>query len=108
MRIRHEIKKCTHRDQEVSGIGHSGRKETAKSIARLSNIVSDALSESKGRWLNGKDYEYAFAYCSKCGRMQWAGWDTHKQAEKNIESFAHYYKFCPSCGAEMEGGLYVK
>ena len=83
-------------------------KITAKSIARLSNIVSDALSESKGRWLNGKDYEYAFAYCSKCGHMQWAGWDTHKQAEKNIESFARYYKFCPNCGSEMEGGEYVE
>ena len=60
----------------------------------------------KGKWKNGRRYEYA--YCSECGRMQWAGWDTHKQAEENIESFACYYKYCPGCGAEMEGGVYVK
>ena len=83
-------------------------KITAKSIARLSNIVSDALSESKGRWLNGKDYEYAFAYCSKCGHMQWAGWDTHQQAKEKIGEFYKEFKFCPECGSEMEGGEYVE
>lgn len=83
-------------------------KITAKSIAHLSNIVSDALSESKGRWLNGKDYEYEFAYCSKCGRMQWAGWDTHQQAKEKIGEFYKEFKFCPSCGNEMEGGEYVE
>lgn len=83
-------------------------KITAKSIARLSNIVSDALSESKGRWLNGKDYEYEFAYCSKCGRMQWAGWDTHQQAKEKIGEFYKEFKFCPNCGSEMEGGEYVE
>lgn len=62
----------------------------------------------KGKWKNGRRYEYEYAYCSECGRMQWAGWDTHKQAEENIESFACDYKYCPGCGAEMEGGVYVK
>lgn len=60
----------------------------------------------KGKWKNGREYEYA--YCSECGRMQWAGWDTHKQAEENIKSFACDYKYCPGCGAEMDGGVYVK
>ncbi len=67
-----------------------------------------AAPPRKGRWKNGKNYEYEYAYCSECGRMQWAGWDTHKQAEDNIRSFADDYKFCPGCGAEMEGGEYVK
>lgn len=62
----------------------------------------------KGKWKNGRRYEYEYAYCSECGRMQWAGWDTHKQAEENIESFACDYKYCPGCGAEMEGGVYVQ
>ena len=63
---------------------------------------------SKGKWKNGTMYEYEYAYCSECGRMEWAGWDTHEQAKENIESFANDYKFCPGCGAEMEGGVYVK
>ena len=62
----------------------------------------------KGKWENGTMYEHEYAYCSECGRMQWAGWDSHKEAENNIESFANDYKFCPGCGAEMGGGLYVK
>ena len=69
-----------------------------------------ALSEPPrtGKWKNGKKYEYEYAYCSACGHMQWAGWDTHKQAEEDIENFAEVYKFCPNCGAKMEGGVYVK
>lgn len=76
----------------------------------LSDMARAALSKPprKGKWKNGTKYEYEYAYCSECGRMQWAGWDTHKQAKENIESFAHYYKFCPGCGAEMEGGVYVQ
>ena len=62
----------------------------------------------KGKWENGTMYEYEYAYCSECGRMQWAGWYTHKQAEEEIELFADNYRFCPGCGTEMEGGVYVK
>lgn len=62
----------------------------------------------KGKWKNGTAYEYEYAYCSECGRMQWASWDTHKQARENIESFADEYRYCPGCGAEMEGGVYVE
>lgn len=61
-----------------------------------------------GKWMNGRKYEYEYAYCSECGRMQWADWDTHKQAEESIGSFADSYRFCPGCGAKMEGGVYVK
>ena len=76
----------------------------------INDIINDALSAPprKGKWKNGRRYEYEYAYCSECGRMQLAGWDTHKQAEENIESFACDYKYCPGCGAEMEGGVYVK
>ena len=27
----------------------------------------------KGKWINGSGYEYEYAYCSECGRLQWAG-----------------------------------
>lgn len=62
----------------------------------------------RGKWKSGRGYEYEYAYCSACGRMQWADWNSHKEAEDNIEAFADNYKFCPGCGAKMEGGIYVK
>lgn len=61
-----------------------------------------------GKWLNGKDYEYEFAYCSKCGLPQWADWSSHREAKENIGNFAEKYRYCPKCGAKMEGGEYVE
>lgn len=61
-----------------------------------------------GKWLNGKDYECEFAYCSKCGRTVWVGWDSHRDAAENIGDFAEDYRYCPKCGAKMEGGEYVE
>ncbi len=79
-----------------------------ESHGEIDKQPSASTPPRKGKWKNGRRYEYEYAYCSECGRMQWAGWDTHKQAEENIESFACDYKYCPGCGAEMEGGVYVK
>ena len=74
----------------------------------MKKINKLAAPPHTGKWMNGRNYEYEYAYCSECGRAQWAGWDTHKQAEESIESFADNYRYCPGCGAKMEGGVYVK
>ena len=68
----------------------------------------EPVRTDEGVWENGTDYEYEFAYCSVCGRMQYAGWDSHKEAKEKIEGFHEEYKFCPSCGAKMTGGQYVE
>jgi len=61
-----------------------------------------------GKWLNGHDYEYEFAYCSECGHMQYTGWETHSQAKDNVADFHKKYRYCPNCGAKMDGGKYVE
>jgi hypothetical protein len=68
----------------------------------------EPVKTDEGVWENGKGFEYEFAYCSVCGRMQYAGWDSHKEAKEKIENFHEEYKFCPGCGAKMTGGRYVE
>ena len=94
-------------------IGPVGNYPPARLVAKVGRVMEKvekalAAPPHKGMWKNGRSYEYEYAYCSECGRMQWAGWDSHRQAEDNIKSFADDYRFCPGCGAEMEGGEYVK
>ena len=74
----------------------------------MKKINKLAAPPHTGKWMNGRNYEYEYAYCSECGRTQWADWDSHKQAEESIGSFADDYRYCPGCGAKMEGGVYVK
>lgn len=62
--------------------------------------------QREAEWLNGDDYEYEFAYCSACGRMQYADWNSHAEAKEKIGEFHNDYKFCPGCGAKMVGGRY--
>jgi hypothetical protein len=66
-------------------------------------IAKSALVEQKyeAKWKLGAEYEYA--YCSHCGRQQWASWDSYREAIENIGEFHKEYKFCPNCGFEMKG-----
>lgn len=73
----------------------------------LADKIRETCKERDGEWLNGKNYEYEFAYCSRCGHMEHAGWDSHKEAKENVEEFYKEYQYCPKCGAKMEGGQYV-
>ena len=98
-----------------SGIAEFGCDElTALWFCEAANRYADEIFSHlfkppfMGKWLNGKNYEYDFAYCSACGRMQWVGWNSHKEAEEKVENFAENYRYCPGCGAKMEGGEYVK
>ena len=72
----------------------------------LANKLEKAVKRESGLWLNGDNYEYEFAYCSKCRHMEHAGWNTHAEAKVEVEDFYQVYKYCPNCGAQMIGGHY--
>lgn len=91
--------------------------DSTNSLANWMSCLADKIRKAgtfveeqheKAKWLNGKHYECEFAYCSKCGRMEWAGWTTHNRAKEKVVDFFNDYKFCPECGSEMEGGEYVE
>lgn len=101
-----EIKDIAHNALTELSMGNYPASIIGKIISKCNAAL--AAPPHTGKWMNGRNYEYEYAYCSECGRMQWADWDTHKQAEESIGSFADDYRFCPGCGAKMEGGVYVK
>jgi hypothetical protein len=65
--------------------------------------ADEVLAEQKyeAKWKLGVEYEYAC--CSHCGHLQWASWDSSREAMENIGEFHKKYKFCPNCGFEMKG-----
>ena len=90
---------------------NKARMAKKSAIASHANLKDTAIVKENTRigvWKNGTDFEYEYAYCSVCGRMQWAGWCSHKEAKENVESFYADYRYCSGCGAKMKGGQYVK
>lgn len=58
-----------------------------------------AAPPHEAKWTANGGYE--FACCSKCGHLQYAGWDSRAEQAEKIGDFHELYKFCPGCGAQM-------
>lgn len=80
----------------------------AQDLHRLVDSARAAIASASAEWLNGDDYEYEFAYCSKCGHMEFADWDSHKEAKEKVGEYHVEHRYCSWCGAKMEGGRYVE
>ena len=73
----------------------------AKGLVYPREITADKQNEKyDAEWVRGGEYE--FAYCSRCGRMEFADWNTSKEADEKIGSFSKEYPYCPQCGAKMK------
>lgn len=73
---------------------------------KLCEIIESLPDGKEWKWLNGDNYEYEYAYCSRCGHMEWASWDSHAEAKEKVRGFHETHKFCSNCGAKMVGGEY--
>jgi len=54
---------------------------------------------NEAHWTLGDEYEYA--YCSKCGRMEYADFESSTEAKENIGDFHKFHRYCSGCGAKM-------
>lgn len=88
--------------------GHDNRSpyggRSADAIAALSSIEGadtvDAELVRHGKWLDFVG-DYTFAECSVCGEV----YDPSDRDDKeHFDMFKQLYRFCPACGAKMDGG----
>lgn len=72
----------------------------APDAAELIVKAVNAGPRRKGHWYVT---EYESATCSECGWMEFMSWDSTSEAREKVKTVHEEYKFCPHCGAEMEG-----
>ena len=82
-----EYAKCTDED-------------LAPSALALKRELLSLVPTHKGHWYIT---EYEFATCSECGWMEFMSWNSTSEASEKVKTVHEEYKFCPHCGAEMEG-----
>ena len=58
--------------------------------------AADVAPVKHGRWISLDDY-FEDAQCSECG-------DALVIGDCSFNDFCECYKFCPNCGAKMDGG----
>lgn len=61
----------------------------------------DAEPVRRGRWVDFAN-DYSTAECSKCGEIYEVS-PEEKPREEFFRVFSQFYKFCPNCGAKMDG-----
>ena len=65
-------------------------------MQQVRNIAADVAPVKHGHWIPLDDY-FEDAQCSECG-------DALVIGDCSFNDFCECYKFCPNCGAKMDGG----
>ena len=76
---------------------------TMKGIAIINQFpAADVAPVVHGEWLNFNG-DFSAAECDQCGELYEVSPD-EKPCEDYFNAFKQFYKFCPNCGAKMDGG----
>lgn len=63
--------------------------------------AADVAPVVHGEWLNYTG-DFSTAECNQCGELYEVSPD-EKPCEDYFSAFKQFYKFCPNCGAKMDG-----
>ena len=76
---------------------------TMKGIAIINQFpAADVAPVVHGEWLNFTG-DFSTAECNQCGELYEVSPD-EKPCEDFSSAFKKFYKFCPNCGAKIDGG----
>ena len=76
---------------------------TMKGIAIINQFpAADVAPAVHGEWLNFTG-DFSAAECNQCGELYEVSPD-EKPCEDFFSAFKKFYKFCPNCGAKIDGG----
>lgn len=69
--------------------------EIKRELEHYGIIYPEAEAEERAKWIFSEENHKPI--CSHCGKAKWKGWIP------TTEEAAEWMKYCPQCGAKMEG-----
>lgn len=71
----------------------------------VENFIKDAPAADVQEVKHGHWYftDYDYFDCSECGEAYYNGCNSSAEARKRLETGQDVYKYCPWCGAKMDG-----
>ena len=82
-------------------VTHEAYKMVLDELEQVKKERAEAVQVRHGKWLNFVG-DYVTAECSICGEL----YDPSDYGDKeHFDMFKQLYRFCPTCGAKMDGGV---
>ena len=90
------------REEAIEAVKHAWAKGLEPSQYIETIPASDVAPVRHGRWLNFYG-DFSTAECDICAEIYEVSPDESTKKEF-FDAFKEFYKFCPNCGAKMDGG----